>query len=310
MVQQLLNTEPFLLLDGGLATELEAGGYDLRDTLWSARLLLDDPEAILQVHQDYLTAGADVIISASYQATIPGFMSRGLTEQEAHALLRRAVEIAQEARDTFWQAQEADSGRIRPLVAASVGPYGAYLADGSEYRGDYALDEAGLVDFHRARLHILAEARPDLLACETIPSAAEARALAQLLPEVAPLPAWVSFSCRDEAHISDGTPLVEAVRPLLAVENVVAVGVNCTAPRFVPPLLAALRQVTTLPLVAYPNSGEQFDAVNHCWLGTSDPLDFAAAAQEWLAAGARLLGGCCRTRPEHIRQMRRALVGN
>ena len=305
----LLRQQGFVLLDGGLATELEARGHDLRDALWSARLLRDDPAGIQQLHTDYLAAGADCIITASYQATIPGFVQYGLPEAEAVALLERAVRLGQAARDAFWADEGHRPGRGRPLVAASIGPYGAYLADGAEYRGDYALDEAGLVDFHRRRWHILAGCRPDLLACETIPSAAEARALCRLLPETPQLSAWFSFSCRDRGHISDGTPLAEAVQPLLGVPQVAAIGINCTAPGHIPALIAALAPLTDKPIVVYPNSGEGYDAARQCWTGLASPVDFGLACRDWYAAGARLIGGCCRTRPGHIRQMRQALLG-
>jgi homocysteine S-methyltransferase len=306
-LQGVWQQEKLLILDGGLATELESRGFDLNDALWSARLLLDAPQAIYQLHTDYLAAGADCIISATYQATLPGFSRRGLSEAEASDLLRQAVSLALAARDAFWVDPGNRHGRIRPLVAASVGPYGAYLADGSEYTGRYDLDEEGLLAFHRRRWSILSESGADLLACETIPSFAEARALARLLVERAGPPAWFSFSCRDGLHINDGTPLAECAAWLADWEQVLAVGVNCTAPRFIPNLIAAIRQVTDKPVVVYPNSGEQYDAASHRWHGASEPEEFATAALKWYAAGATLIGGCCRTGPQHISQIRERL---
>jgi len=302
-----LEEQGYLVLDGGLATELEARGYDLNDALWSARVLAEEPEAIRQVHLDYLRAGADVIITASYQATIPGFMARGMAEAEAVALLQRSVALARSARDEFWAVAENRAGRLRPLVAASVGPYGAFLADGSEYTGAYGLTEADLVAFHRRRWHILAESGPDLLACETIPSATEARALVRLLPETPELAAWFSFTGRNETEISDGTPFAAVVRELDPVAQVAALGINCTPPRFVPALVAAARQETDKPLVAYPNSGETYDAERKIWLGLSVPDDFAVQSGQWRSAGADLIGGCCRTGPAHIREVRKGM---
>jgi len=307
--------EPFLaaggvvVLDGGLATELERDGFDLAHPLWSARLLQEAPQAIVAVHRAYLEAGADVIGTASYQATIEGFRREGLSPTEAAELLRRSVTLAQQARDEFWSAAGGDrTERLRPLVAASIGPYGAFLADGSEYTGVYDRDEAGLADFHRERLGLLREAGADLLACETIPSGAEARGLARLLADQ-PAPAWVSFSCRDEASLWDGTPFAEAVRVVAAVPQVLAVGVNCTAPSLVGPLLRTAAGVTPKPLVAYPNSGESYDPVAKLWRGVSAAHDWGALSAGWRAAGARLLGGCCRTGPGHIRAVRQALSG-
>lgn len=341
-IMSFLRQQGYLVLDGGLATELERRGYDLSDGLWSARLLADEPAAIRQVHADYLAAGADCVITASYQATIEGFRQRGLREAEAMRLLRLSVQLAIEARDEFWDSKsqipnpesqagqgdketrgqgdeegagigglEDDSGGMekkrRPLVAASVGPYGAYLADGSEYRGDYGLSENELVAFHKQRWEILAESAADVMACETIPAFVEARALARLLAATPGRYAWFSFSCRDEAHISDGTLLAECAAFLSDIEQVAAVGINCTAPRYLPGLIAAVRRVTDKPIVVYPNSGETYDRMNHCWVGVSDPADFARASREWRTAGARIIGGCCRTGPGHIRQIRAAL---
>jgi homocysteine S-methyltransferase len=301
-----------LILDGGLATELEARGYDLSDDLWSARLLLDEPAAIKALHADYLAAGADCIISASYQGTIPGFMKRGLSEGQAEGLLRLSVSLALEVRDAFWSAPANRAGRNRPLVAASIGPYGAALADGSEYTGDYDLDEEGLWLFHRRRWDILAGTAADILACETIPSRPESRALARLLAETPGRYAWFSFSCRDERHVSDGDLLAACLEPLAGMEQVAAVGINCTAPHFIPNLIAEARSVTDKPIVVYPNSGERYDIANKRWLGDSDPADFstaefAAASQEWCQAGATIVGGCCRTGPDHIRSIRARL---
>jgi homocysteine S-methyltransferase len=303
-IQPFLEAQGFLVLDGGLATELEFAGFDLRDRLWSARLLLEEPGAIAKVHRDYLQAGADCIISASYQATIPGFMTRGLTEEEAADAIRKAVRIAVSVRDEFWQVTSNRSGRLKPLVAASVGPYGAYLANGAEYTGNYDLDEEGLVDFHRQRWRILTSTNADLLACETIPSFAEARALARLFSETPGVYAWFSFSCRDGEHISDGTPIARCVEGLASMPRVLAVGVNCTAPTYIAGLVERIGAVTEKPIVVYPNSGELYDGKSKIWSGIAEPDTLATASRGWYEAGACLLGGCCRTRPEDIRRLR------
>ena len=292
-----------IVLDGGLATELERHGCDLRDDLWSARLLVDAPDIIKRVHSDYYWAGADCCTSASYQATIPGFMRRGMTEQAARDLIRLSVRLVIEARDEFWADEKNRVGRLRPMVAASVGPYGAFLADGSEYTGDYDLDESGLTEFHRERWAILAAAGADILACETIPSFAEARALAGLLAATSDTWAWFSFSCRDGEHISDGTPLAECARFLNGNDRVAAIGINCTPPRFVPDLIRAVSAATSKPIIVYPNSGETYDPVTRRWLGESVPAEFGTFSREWRKLGAGAVGGCCRTTPDHIRQI-------
>jgi len=295
---------PLVVLDGALATELERRGADLNDPLWSARLLIEQPERIREVHLDYFRAGADVATTASYQATFEGFARRGLGADEAAALMRRAVGLAVEARELFWAEPAHRAGRERPLVAASVGPYGAMLADGSEYRGHYGLDEAALMDFHRPRLAVLAAAGADLLACETIPCLAEARALARLLPEFPTVVAWIAFSCRDGRHDCEGEPIAQAVAALEGFEQVVALGVNCTAPEHIDSLLEQMRGATRKPLLVYPNSGERYDAVRKAWHGEASAARFADQARGWHARGARLIGGCCRTTPADIAAVR------
>lgn len=302
-ITPFLQQQGALILDGGLATELERRGHDLRDELWSARLLRDAPDAIRQVHLDYYWAGADCCASASYQATLPGFMRRGMTAEQAGDLLRLSVQLVREARDAFWAVESNRERRLRPLAAASVGPYGAYLADGSEYTGAYDLDEAGLAAFHRERWAILAGSGADLLACETLPSLVEARALAGLLAETPDVWAWFSFSCRDGAHISDGTPLADCAAMLSGYERVVAIGINCTPPRFIPDLIRAVSAATTKPIIVYPNSGETYDPAGKRWLGESVPAEFGTYSREWRKLGAGLIGGCCRTTPAHIRQI-------
>ncbi len=301
-ITPFLRHQGVLILDGGLATELERRGCDLSDALWSARLLRDDPDLIRQVHLDYYWAGADCCTSASYQATIPGFMGHGLSAGAARDFIYLSVGLVCQARDAFW-AEQTDSRRLRPIVAASVGPYGAFLADGSEYTGAYDLDEAGLVEFHRERWGILAGSGADVLACETIPSLVEERALLRLLEETPDVYAWFSFSCRDGARISDGTPIAECAALLAGQERVAAIGINCTPPRFIPDLIRAVTTVTDKPVIVYPNSGETYDPAAKRWLGQSVPAEFGTYSREWRKLGAGLIGGCCRTTPDHIRQI-------
>ena len=297
----------FVLLDGGLATALEDRGHDLRDPLWSARVLLDAPEEVRSVHLEYLRAGADCIATVTYQATFEGLRARGLTDPEAEAQLLLAVRLAVEARDAFWADPDNREGRLRPLVAASVGPYGAYLADGSEYTGRYDLDEDGLVAWHRRRWHVLADSPADLLACETIPSGAEARALVRLLLETPGRWAWISFQCRDERCLADGTPLEEAVACCDRAERVAAIGVNCVPPERVGPLLELARSVSAKRLVAYPNSGDRYDPLTGTWCAGAAPFD-PGLVGDWRARGAGVVGGCCRVGPADITRMRSALL--
>lgn len=291
-----------LVLDGGLATQLEAQGCDLSDRLWSARLLVEDPEAVVTAHLAFFRAGSRVATTASYQATFEGFAARGIGHDEAAGLLRQSVSLASLARERFRAERDA-AGAREPgplLVAASVGPYGAMLADGSEYRGRYGLTVDALADFHRERLAILAATEADVLAVETIPELEEAVAIARLLDETPGARAWVSFSCADASHLRSGAPIEEAIEAVAGSPAVIAVGINCTAPEHVEALVRRVRAVTPKPVVAYPNSGEGWDAAARRWTGAEAGRVDGAAATRWHAAGASLIGGCCRVTPDQV----------
>lgn len=317
-LEPFLTTQKVIVIDGALATELEGRGADLRDPLWSAKILIERPELIERVHYDYFAAGADVAITASYQASFPGFAQRGIGWEEAANLMRRSVELADQARNRFWNSQRSQAStrekaqRVRPLVAASVGPYGAWLADGSEYHGNYGITQAELADFHRPRLHVLAEAvrsgAADLLACETIPSQAEAEVLFGLLSELGDIPAWISFSCCDEQHVCHGERFVDCVRAASAVSQIVAAGINCTAPHYVETLLQSAKETTNKFLLAYPNSGEVWQADSRSWAAGTEGCNFMQWAEAWANAGAQLIGGCCRTTPKDIELIRQAIA--
>lgn len=300
-ITSILNQYPALIIDGALATELERRGYDLKDELWSAKILLEQPEAIKQLHFDYCKAGADCAITASYQATIEGFAKRGLKENEAVALIQKSVKLAREARDEFWMDESNRVGRSKPFVAASIGPYGAFLADGSEYRGNYGLTEKELMEFHRPRMRALIDAGADLLACETIPCLIEAQAIAKLLKEFPTISAWISFSARDELHVSEGQVFADCVKQLEDHPQVAAIGINCTSPKYISSLIREAKQATEKPILVYPNSGETYDAIKNDWDGHPVLDSFGEQAREWYKVGARLIGGCCRTTPEDIR---------
>lgn len=308
-IESWLAEQPVIVLDGALATELERRGADLLDPLWSAKYLLEEPALIRAVHLDYFRAGADVATTATYQASFGAFERRGIGAAAAAGLMRDAVDLAVSARDEFWSAHGNRGGR-RPLIAASVGPYGAMLADGSEYRGRYACDDRTLREFHEARLNVLATSGADVLAFETLPCLREALILAQLLRGYPRLSAWVSFVCRDDRHNVEGERVADCAAALQPYEQIGALGVNCTPPHHVESLLREFARTTDKPLLAYPNSGERYEASAKRWHGDGEvvPGALAAAAQGWYAAGARLIGGCCRTTPEDIQALRQNLA--
>jgi homocysteine S-methyltransferase len=273
-----------LVADGGLATQLEAQGNDLSDWLWSARLLMDAPDQVLDAHLAFFRAGAAIATSASYQTSFEGFARRGLRRRDAAALMRRSVELARQA-----QTVMAGDGEAR-WVAASAGPYGATLADGSEYRGRYGLSVRELTAWHRPRLEALAEASPDVFALETVPDVDEAEALVAAIAGLG-IPAWLSYTVAGD-RTRAGQSLTEAFAVTAGVAEIVAVGVNCCAPADVPAAIAAARAATGKPVIVYPNSGEGWDARRRAWTGRSQYS--AGQPQEWIAAGANIVGGCCR----------------
>lgn len=282
-------------IDGGFATQLEDQGADLSGNLWSARLLDEDPEQIVRAHRAYVAAGARVLITSSYQASRKGFRDVGMTNEQADRLLGLSIELAA-------RAVEQENAGDRVLVAASVGPYGAILHDGSEYRGNYGVSNADLVGFHRERLDVLVASDPDLIAVETIPDVLEAEAIVDVLADHPDVPAWISFSCRDELSVCAGQSFAEAVQVAASAPTVRAVGINCTAPSHVAGLLRSAVEAggATIPFVVYPNAGRVWDGVNSVWLGSGDDLLPEAAITEWAHLGARLIGGCCGLGPEAI----------
>lgn len=286
-----------VILDGGLATLLEQRGWNLVDELWSAKILMENPDAIYQVHYDYFVAGANCVSTASYQATPQGFARRGLNETESISLIKLSVALAKRARDDY---RVKNNVTTQLLVAGSVGPYGAYLADGSEYTGNYELPELEMIAFHRLRVQALIEEDVDVLAFETIPSFAEAKALLKLLAEFPTYSAWFSFTLLDSDHISDGTKLNEVTAYLNNYRQVDAIGINCVAPELVTQAIQVMKSSTIKPLLVYPNKGEKYDAVMKVWQLSSSSCQYKEKIKEWLDSGASLIGGCCRTTPEDI----------
>jgi homocysteine S-methyltransferase len=300
------------VIDGGLASELEYRGARIDGPLWSAQVLearpvpgrpeIDETEMLREVHRAYIAAGAQCIATCSYQVSRMGYIEVGLTAAQADAALLRSVKIARDA------AVEFPDRRV--LIAGSLGPYGAALHNGGEYTGDYDCSFADLVRFHRERIEIFAGAegnqRPDLLAFETFPSLEEVRAVGDALRPWPELRAWFSFSCRDEKHVSHGEAVRDCAALAASFPQTVAIGVNCVPPKWIPSLIGELRAASGMPILVYPNSGEGWDAANRCWTGVTDPAELGALAANWFKAGAQMVGGCCRTRPEHIRQVAQA----
>ncbi len=294
-----------LLIDGGLSNELEKLGYNLNHKLWSAKLLHTHPEAIIRVHLSYLEAGAQCITTSSYQATIPGFMSLGFDRDTAQQYTLKSVLLAEEAITRF---KDSGQKKTMPLIAASIGPYGAYLADGSEYSANYGISDESLREFHHDRIQILDNSNADFFACETIPCFQEARVLAEILKETKKT-AWLSFSCKDEHHLNDGTSIKECAALFADHPKLFAIGVNCTAPKYSSGLIKSLKGRTGMKIIiVYPNSGEVYHAKSKTWLGLSNPNLFVTMTKEWIELGADIIGGCCRIGPEHIKSMSKVLI--
>jgi len=290
------------VLDGGMATELERVGCDLSGPLWSAQVLREQPEKIAAVHESYLAAGADCILTASYQVSAEAYAEIGLTAGDAATSLRESVHLAK-------SVGARHSGR-QILIAASLGPFGAALHNGAEYHGNYGISFDDLVSFHARRIAVLAETDADLLAFETVPSCEEAKAIVAALAPFPEIAAWITFTCKDESHVAHGEPIFECAAQIDSVPQVVAVGINCTRPNLVATLIGKVRTATSKPIVVYPNSGEGWDAERRCWTGESDAAGFGQLAEQWRKAGAQIVGGCCRTGPEHIRSIGTIVAGS
>ncbi len=288
--EEIFRTEPFAVLDGGLSTALEAAGHDLRDELWTARLLVDAPEAVVAAHRAFVAAGAEVVITASYQASVAGLVAAGCDAGTARAAIRGSTDLARRASSSI-------------AVAASVGPYGAVLGDGSEYDGRYDLSGEELRRFHEERMELLIGGEPDLLAIETIPSAFEAAIVLDALGEYPDVRAWLSVTGGDGEHTWAGDR-IETIGDLAQSHpQIVAVGVNCVAPQLVAPMLERLGSRFDGPLVAYPNHGRTWDGTSHCWVGDDQTVDVADLVARWSALGARLIGGCCGYGPDLVREL-------
>jgi len=301
-IERILKDFPFIVLDGGLATELEKAGHNLKDRLWSAKILAENPAAILNIHRSYLEAGADCIITSSYQATIKGFISAGYSKSEAVRLIKLSVRLAKDAVEQFM-AMSAGKERPAPFAVSSAGCYGAFLADGSEYSGNYKLPLSEYKDFHRERVDILAEAKSEFIAFETFPNIEESMAVSELMLEYPDIHYWIVFTASDEKHISHGELFYDCVKELNGKRNLAGIGINCSRPEYVTPLLSEVASIVAQRLVVYPNSGERFDIGCTCWTDESSKADFLLLTEEWYSHGARIIGGCCRTGPEDIQKI-------
>ena len=297
-IKNLLNQKNFIIVDGALASELQRRGCDLNDSLWSAKVLFEQPELIRQVHYDYFKAGADCAITASYQATPLGFAKKGINLNDSIALIQKSVELAQQAKQQYL----SELDQPKPLlIAGSVGPYGAYLADGSEYTGAYQLSEEAFMEFHYVRIKALIDANVDLLACETLPSFTEIKALTKVIKQFPKISCWFSFTLKDDQHLSDGTPLSLVVEYLNNIEQIASVGINCIALEKVTSSLNVLNKLTSKPLIVYPNSGEVYDPLTKQWHpNPQHNCTFANQLTNWIESGAKLIGGCCQTTPNDI----------
>jgi homocysteine S-methyltransferase len=299
-----------MILDGGFGTELQRRGCDVQSSLWSARALLQNPEIVERIHLDYLHAGSDCITTGSYQVSFEGFIQSGLTREDAIRALKSSVVIAKAAREQYLTELDVRLGTYgQPSVAASVGPYGASLADGSEYHGNYKRSFRELVAFHRERIEILVATGPDILACETIPSLMEAEAMLRAVQDFPGIQAWFTFVCLDRQHNAHGELLCECARLLRKEDRVVGVGVNCTAPHLLRDLIGTLASElgSDMPIVVYPNAGRTWNAQQRAWVGETSIHDLPTLAREWRKLGASWIGGCCGFAPKDISQIRAAL---
>ncbi|MBU0923330.1 homocysteine S-methyltransferase [bacterium] len=309
IIEKILQKQKVFILDGALGTQIQRNGHDVNDSLWSAKFLNEDTSVIKEVHKQYLEAGADCIITSSYQASIEGFLKKGFSQEKAIELIKLSINIAKEARDEFWEAFENKQSRVKPLVAASIGPYGAYLADGSEYTGDYKISDEELKSFHKKRLEIILETNPDILACETIPSFKEAKIICDLLKYYPNTSSWITFSAKDENYTNAGDDIKVCMTYFNKHEHISALGINCTAPQYIPMLIENIKSVSSKPIIAYPNGGSKYNPITKVWeKGELSPPEYAKLSHLWYTKGAKIIGGCCETTPNEIECIRKTLI--
>lgn len=305
-LDRILKNNTVMVIDGSMSSVLERMGADLNNRLWTASVLSAQPDLVRQVHLNYLKAGADCGITCSYQASVQGLMEAGYSEAEAESLIIRSVELFKEARDQWYREEGEASGRQYPLCLGSVGPYGAYLADGSEYTGSYSMDREKLRSFHYRRMELLHQAGADILLLETQPALEEVLIEAEIAEELG-ADYWISFSCRDHMHTCHGEPVSECAEILSEGHpHLKMLGINCTDPDYIVPLIHEMKKGTDLPVAVYPNSGELYDPLTKTWSARNGSVDFESRALAYMAAGAAAAGGCCTTVEKHIMQVCRA----
>ena len=302
-LEDILEKNGIMVIDGSMSTALEALGADNSSKLWTAAALANNPDLVKQVHLDYFKAGADCGITCSYQATIPGLTEHGYTNEEAERLIADSVRLFMEARDEWWESEGKAAGRAYPLCLAGIGPYGAYLADGSEYKGNYGVSDQVLYDFHRRRLEILKDAGADIMLIETQPSLNEAIIAANICEELG-FDYWISFSCRDGYKTNEGDKISDCARAFSeGFPHLKMIGVNCTKPDFIASLIREIKSETDLPIGVYPNSGLIYDPETKTWTQPQNVMNFGSYALDYMQAGAVAVGGCCTTGCEQISQV-------
>ncbi|MBR3000506.1 MAG: homocysteine S-methyltransferase [Oscillospiraceae bacterium] len=302
-LEDLLNESPRIVIDGSMSTLLEELGLNLNHKLWTALALSEHSELVEEVHKRYFRSGADCGITCSYQATIPGLMESGYSREQAEQIIENSVKLFLNARDEWWREEGEAQGRSYPLCLGACGPYGAYLADGSEYRGNYGVSDDVLRDFHYRREQILWNAGADLLLFETMPSLNEVKICAEIAEELG-ADYWISFSCKDGEHINEGDRIEDCARSLSSgYPHLRMIGVNCSKPEYIESLIRELKKATDLPIGVYPNSGDEYDPKRKCWCKREGAVPFGDLASAYYEAGASAVGGCCTTVERHIREV-------
>lgn len=302
--QKLLEETGRFVIDGSMSSALEEMGCDLNDSLWTAKVLLQEPELIKEVHKYYFRAGADCGITCTYQATVDGFMRKGLSRKAAEDTIRNAVKLFLEARDEWWNEEEHPD-RAYPLCLGSVGPYGACLADGSEYRGNYGISSEELKDFHETQIRLVHEGGADVILCETVPSLEEALVQSEICEEKG-LEYWISFSCQDGHRTCEGQEIGDCAEALMDRPHLQMIGVNCTMPQYVESLIREMVEKGDRPIAAYPNNGSVYDPVTKTWRAPESWQGFYSYALSYYRAGAAAVGGCCTMLAPEVTAARRA----
>lgn len=317
-----------LVLDGALGTQLESiipNDSEIQpknDPLWSTKVLMTQPKLIERIHYQYLQSGSDIIMTSTYQASCAGLIkyANSYTDEVAH-VWERSVDMANNAIRRHKLENNTKPIRNRdPIICGSVGPYGAFLANGAEYTGEYGMISNEELEKHHFKLLQFLILHPDvkLIAIETIPNFREFKVLVNLLTKLLSLHGpnqkfYLSINVRNESEMCDGTPVEKVMNYLnfkmktmgILQRNIFAIGYNCVDYHLVTSLIDNLTMFNEfhIPMIVYPNLGYVYSTKHEEYIAYQDTNELELMILDWLKRGVKIIGGCCGSGPQEIEKI-------